>query len=230
MRPAGRGDGLIARDEQRQSAVLRHQARRRCDNALAADVAPALIGEFALADGRKARPVFELMAERYLDAKYAPEAVAEQIGMPAATIRRIAAELADAAFEQQIEITAELDRLGRPASTTASSAARSACMRCAASRAHSNGFHTCRAIHLLQMLLGTIDCPGGFRYKPPFPRPARRRSGRAAAAQVGPMHAAAGTAARLPAGAGGSADRARRHAAPHRQGLLLGGAARRSTA
>ena len=38
--------------------------------------------------------------------------------------------------------------------------------------AHSNGFQTCRAIHLLQMLLGSIDCPGGFRYKPPFPRPA----------------------------------------------------------
>ena len=37
--------------------------------------------------------------------------------------------------------------------------------------AHSNGFHTCRAIHLLQILLGSIDCPGGFRYKPPFPKP-----------------------------------------------------------
>ena len=37
--------------------------------------------------------------------------------------------------------------------------------------AHSNGFQTCRAIHLLQMLLGSIDCPGGFRYKPPFPKP-----------------------------------------------------------
>jgi anaerobic selenocysteine-containing dehydrogenase len=37
--------------------------------------------------------------------------------------------------------------------------------------AHSNGFHSCRALHLLQMLLGAIDCPGGFRYKPPFPRP-----------------------------------------------------------
>src|SRR5262249_1797636 len=34
----------------------------------------------------------------------------------------------------------------------------------------SNGFQTCRAIHLLQMLLGSIDCPGGYRYKPPFPR------------------------------------------------------------
>src|SRR2546421_581104 len=37
--------------------------------------------------------------------------------------------------------------------------------------AHSNGFHTCRALHILQILLGAIDCPGGFRYEAPFPRP-----------------------------------------------------------
>src|SRR3546814_20179334 len=37
--------------------------------------------------------------------------------------------------------------------------------------AHSNGFHTCRALHLLQILLGSIDAPGGFRYKAPFPTP-----------------------------------------------------------
>jgi anaerobic selenocysteine-containing dehydrogenase len=37
--------------------------------------------------------------------------------------------------------------------------------------AHSNGFQTCRTIHLLQIMLGTIDCPGGTRYKPPFPKP-----------------------------------------------------------
>jgi anaerobic selenocysteine-containing dehydrogenase len=36
--------------------------------------------------------------------------------------------------------------------------------------AHSNGFQTCRAIHMLQILLGSIDCPGGFRYKPPYPK------------------------------------------------------------
>src|SRR4029078_9649433 len=47
--------------------------------------------------------------------------------------------------------------------------------------AHSNGFHTCRAIHVLQLLLGTIDVPGGFRYKPPFPKappPAVKPAGR----------------------------------------------------
>ena len=37
--------------------------------------------------------------------------------------------------------------------------------------AHANGFHTARAIHILQMLLGTIDTPGGFRFQPPYPRP-----------------------------------------------------------
>jgi anaerobic selenocysteine-containing dehydrogenase len=36
--------------------------------------------------------------------------------------------------------------------------------------AHSNGFQTCRAIHMLQILLGSIDCPGGFRFKPPYPK------------------------------------------------------------
>jgi anaerobic selenocysteine-containing dehydrogenase len=37
--------------------------------------------------------------------------------------------------------------------------------------AHSNGFQTCRALHLLQILLGAVDCPGGFRFKPPYPKP-----------------------------------------------------------
>lgn len=37
--------------------------------------------------------------------------------------------------------------------------------------AHSNGFQTCRAIHLLQLLLDTVDVPGGFRFRPPYPKP-----------------------------------------------------------
>src|SRR6185437_12707725 len=37
--------------------------------------------------------------------------------------------------------------------------------------AHSNGFHTCRALHVLQMLLGAIDTPGSWRYKAPYPKP-----------------------------------------------------------
>ena len=38
--------------------------------------------------------------------------------------------------------------------------------------AHSNGFQTARALHVLQILLGTVEVPGGFRFKPPYPKPA----------------------------------------------------------
>jgi len=37
--------------------------------------------------------------------------------------------------------------------------------------AHSNGFQTIRAFSLLLSILGTIDRPGGFRHKAPYPRP-----------------------------------------------------------
>ncbi len=37
--------------------------------------------------------------------------------------------------------------------------------------AHSNGFQTARALHLLQVLIGAVDCPGGFRFEPPYPKP-----------------------------------------------------------
>ncbi len=38
--------------------------------------------------------------------------------------------------------------------------------------AHSNGFQTSRALHVLQILLGSVEVPGGFRFKPPYPKPA----------------------------------------------------------
>ena len=139
-------------------------------NALLPGISPAMGGRFEMPDGVTARPVFELMAERYLEPRYSSESVEGQTGISADTIRRIAAELAHAAFEQEIELDVEWTdwagrkhdkMIGRPVSMHA--------MR--GISAHSNGFHTCRAIHLLQMLLGSIDCPGGFRSKAPFPRP-----------------------------------------------------------
>ena len=152
---------------------------------------------------------------------------APQTGIPAATIRRIAAELAHAAFARRSPSTCPGPTLwgrrhehmvGRPVSMHA--------MR--GISAHANGFHTCRALHLLQTLLGTIDAPGGFRYKPPFPKPiaagpqARRASRRGRA-----RPAAARAAARLSGRARGPAGRGRRQPVPDRQGVLLGGAARR---
>ena len=94
--------------------------------------------------------------------------------------------------------------------------------------AHSNGFQTCRALHLLQLLLGSVDVPGGWRYKAPYPRPCPpgpRPAGRPE--EIVARQAAARLAARLPARAGGSAARRRRHAGAHRQGVHLGRAAGR---
>ncbi|ARE42236.1 Anaerobic dimethyl sulfoxide reductase chain A [Rhodovulum sp. P5] len=132
---------------------------------------PALTGRRTLPDGRSARPVFELMAERYLSDDYSPENVAGVTGVPAEQTRRIAAELAEVAFQQEIVLDQpwtdwtgrKHDKMiGRPISMHA--------MR--GISAHSNGFQTCRMIHILQILLGSIDCPGGFRYKPPYPKEA----------------------------------------------------------
>src|SRR5690606_21387264 len=62
----------------------------------------ALSGRFQLDDGRFARPAFALLAERYLDPKYAPEAVAAETGVAAGVIKGLAAEIAKVAFDEEI--------------------------------------------------------------------------------------------------------------------------------
>ncbi len=57
------------------------------------------LGRFA---SRKAVPSFELLADKYLDEKYAPENVSEATGIPVSQIRRLAAEIAEAAFEKEV--------------------------------------------------------------------------------------------------------------------------------
>ena len=64
-------------------------------------------------DGRTYRPVFHRMAEMYLDPQYAPVAVADRCGIPAARIRAIAAELARVAFEEAFELDPAHHRAGR---------------------------------------------------------------------------------------------------------------------
>ncbi|MGE0254072.1 MAG: molybdopterin oxidoreductase family protein [Alphaproteobacteria bacterium] len=175
--PGGPRDGLVVRD--RDGAPMVYDRRLgRLASAGRADAEPALTGTYPLhqaapgdAGGAgSAMPVFALLAERYLDAAHAPEAAEKVCGVPAATIRRIAAELAEAAFEGAIELDQPwTDVAGRRHATTTGRPVAMHAMR--GISAHANGFHTCRAIHVLQMLLGAIDCPGAFRYKPPFPRP-----------------------------------------------------------
>ena len=167
--PGGAEDGLFARDGE-GAPLCWEPERAALASALRPEVRPALVGRFALEDGRAAVPAFEVMARRFLDAAYAPEAVAPRTGIAASTIRRVARELAHAAFEEEIVLEVPWTdwagrrherMVGRPVSMHA--------MR--GISAHANGFHTARAIHILQMLLGTIDTPGGFRFQPPYPRP-----------------------------------------------------------
>ncbi len=166
--PGQQGDGLILRNEEGKPLVWDNEDEEFLDG-LQFGISPSLFGEYRTADGRSVKTVMTLMAEKYLDPRYAPEAAAKVCGVPAETIERLALEMAHVAFRETIEVDCEWtdwegrkhDKfIGRPVSMHA--------MR--GISAHSNGFQSCRALHLLQILLGTIDCPGGHRAKAPFPR------------------------------------------------------------
>ncbi len=167
--PGAAEDGLFARGGDGKPLAWDRAAGAPV-NAMLPDITPAMSGEYILPDGRKVVPSMNRLVERYSNAVFAPEAVAERVGVPAATIKRIAAELAQAAFEEEIVLDIPwTDWAGRRHEKTIGRPVAMHAMR--GISAHSNGFHTCRAIHILQLLLGSIDCPGGFRYKPPFPKP-----------------------------------------------------------
>ena len=167
--PGAADHGLVARGENGKPLCFDKTSGAIAD-ASRVDIAPAMVGSFTLADGRTAVPSFQLIAERFLSAEYTPEKAEAETGVPASTIRRIAAEIADVAFKQQIELDIPwTDWAGRRHEKTIGRPISMHAMR--GISAHSNGFHTCRMLHVLQILLGSIDCPGGFRYKAPFPRP-----------------------------------------------------------
>src|SRR6202045_1961467 len=166
--PGAEDDGLFARNAAGEPLIL--EASGSLASSAATEVTARLVGDAVLPDGRCAVPVFQLVAERYLDPRYAPAAIAETCGIPAPTIRRLAEELAHAAFEQEIELAVPwTDWAGRRHETMRGRPVSIHAMR--GISAHSNGFQTCRALHLLQLLLGTIDVPGGWRYKSPHPKP-----------------------------------------------------------
>ncbi|HEY1461234.1 MAG TPA: molybdopterin oxidoreductase family protein [Casimicrobiaceae bacterium] len=166
--PGMPGDGLFARDHEGNPLVWDQDAQQLVNGHLPG-IAPALYATRELADGRRAKTVFALATERYLDERYAPEQVSAECGVPAATITRIALEMAKVAFEQAIELPIRwTDMHGRVHDKVIGRPVAMHAMRGVS--AHSNGFHTCRALHLLQMLLGALDNPGSFRAKTPYPR------------------------------------------------------------
>lgn len=128
---------------------------------------PYLFGTFTLPDGTAVTPAFELLKERVK--RYTPEWAAGVTGISAACIRRLANEMGVIARDQKIELQIPwTDSWGREHKTVTGNPVAFHAMRGLA--AHSNGFQTTRALAILMSLLGTIDRPGGFRHKAPFPR------------------------------------------------------------
>ena len=166
--PGMPGDGLFARDGD-GNPLIWDTLDRRFANGHLPDIAPALLATVDLPDGRRAKTVFSLITERYLDDRYAPETVAAECGVPAETIHRIALEMAQIAFNETVELPIRwTDMHGRTHDKVVGRPVAMHAMR--GISAHSNGFQTCRALHLLQMLLGALDGPGNFRARAPYPR------------------------------------------------------------
>ncbi len=102
---------------------------------------------------------------------YAPENVAERTGISAPRIRTLAAQIARTAFDEAIELPrAWTDFRGKKHDTMIGRPVSFHAMR--GISAHSNGFQTCRALHVLQIIIGAVETPGGMRFKPPYPKPA----------------------------------------------------------
>ena len=166
--PGGADDGLFLRDK-KGAPLIWDLKKKKTVSGYAKNITPAFAGARKI-KGKTVVPSFELLAKRYMDSQYSPDAVAERCGIDADTIRRIAAELAHAAFEEEVVIDQPwTDAWGRKHDKMIGRPVAIHAMR--GISAHTNGFHTCRAIHMLQALLGSIDTPGGWRYKPPFPKP-----------------------------------------------------------
>jgi len=129
---------------------------------------PYLLGEFKLDDGTPVKPAFQLLVDRVKD--YTPEWAANITGIPAETISRLAHEMGITARDEKIELPiAWTDTWGKDHEAVIGNPVSFHAMRGLA--AHSNGFQTIRALSILMSILGTIDRPGGFRHKAPFPRP-----------------------------------------------------------
>ena len=144
-------------DQETQRAVPHHAKGAR----------PALAGRYTLDDGTPVTPSFALLREQA--SSCTPEWAADITGISADTIRRLAVEMAATARDHKITLPIPwTDAWGETHETVTGNPIAFHAMRGLA--AHSNGFQSIRALAVLMSLMGTIDRPGGFRHKSPFPR------------------------------------------------------------
>jgi anaerobic selenocysteine-containing dehydrogenase len=167
--PASESYGLFLRDKDNKPLVIDRNTGKKA----AFDkkgIKPDLNGSIRV-KGISHTTVFHKMAETYMAPEHDAANVAERCGVSEETIRRLAAELAHVAFEQEISLPIEwTDFRGEKHKTMTGRPVSFHAMR--GISAHANGFQTCRALHILQIILGSVEVPGGFRFKPPYPKSA----------------------------------------------------------
>jgi len=132
---------------------------------------PVLLGEYTMGpgphQGKRVVPAFELLKRQVSETT--PEWASGITSIPAERIRKLALEIADTAFGQEFELPISwTDSWGEKHNTVTGRPVAFHAMR--GLSAHSNGFQTTRGLAVLMSLLGTIDRPGGFRHKAPYPR------------------------------------------------------------
>jgi len=165
--PGTSRDGMILRNDAGQPLVQNAQGELV---AAPCEEPPELLVSRTLPDGTRVESVFSLMVRRYGADEYAPANAASRCGVDAATIERLAMEMAKVAQEETIELPIRwTDVYGRQHDKVVGRPVSMYAMR--GISAHSNGFHTCRALHFIQMLLGALEGPGNFRARSPYPRP-----------------------------------------------------------
>ncbi|MCL6563235.1 MAG: molybdopterin-dependent oxidoreductase, partial [Firmicutes bacterium] len=162
--PGTPNDGLFLRSPEGQILVMAEDGRVL--PYLEAKGSGVLTGQWQV-NGVTVEPAFERFVARLQETT---PAWAEAItGIPKKTIVRLALEMGMTAMYHPITLpipwtdyygTEHPVTVGRPVAFHA--------MRGLA--AHTNGFQTIRALFDLMMMLGTIDVPGGFRYKSPYPK------------------------------------------------------------
>ncbi|MBF0444249.1 MAG: molybdopterin-dependent oxidoreductase, partial [Magnetococcales bacterium] len=129
---------------------------------------PRLLGEYSLEDGTPVKPAFQMLKDRVKE--FTPQWAEGVTGIPAKVICDLAHTMGVTARDQKIELPIQwTDVWGKEHDTITGNPVAFHAMRGLA--AHSNGFHSIRALSILMTILGTIDRPGGFRHKAPFPRP-----------------------------------------------------------
>ncbi|MGI9306990.1 MAG: molybdopterin-dependent oxidoreductase [Gammaproteobacteria bacterium] len=162
------GEGLFARDENGDPLVWDEKTAAPV-SAYSPAAVPQLCGEYELPGGRKTRTAMTLALAQYLSPDCSPEAMSAHCGVAPETIRRLAGELAHAAFAAPAVVEEPwTDWRGRRHESFIGRPVAMHAMRGVS--AHSNGFQTCRLLHFLQAILGALDCPGGHLAKPPYPK------------------------------------------------------------